>query len=83
MRELKLTLDFACGNCEQPVSVTVQYREQGFAFFLPGGEEEAASVIVPCPTCGQINRLTFEPNGQVRSVQPVRCFRLCPEPSIN
>ena len=26
-----------------------------------------AAVNVPCPTCGQINQLCFEPNGTVRS----------------
>jgi len=80
MRELNLTLDFACIACEQPVSVTVQCRG-----LPPRPDEDDAAVVVnvPCPTCGQGNRLTFDPTGQVRSVKPMRCFRVCPEPSVN
>ena len=29
-----------------------------------------AAVNVPCPTCGQINQLFFEPTGTVRAVEP-------------
>jgi hypothetical protein len=87
MRELKLTLDFTCSICEGPVSVTVQCRgnglgQGGFAAEADG-DERGVAVNVPCPTCGQINRLTFDASGQVRSVKPMRCFRMCPEPSVN
>jgi len=99
MRELKLTLDFACSACEEPISVTVECRGRdgnrgdgeavaphnsldGLAA-NSGGEDGAVAVNVPCPTCGQINRLTFDSTGHVRSVKPMRCFRVCPEPSVN
>jgi RNase P subunit RPR2 len=77
MMELKVTLDFSCCGCEEFVTVTVQCRGE-----IPGGEALAA-VNVPCPTCGTINRLSFETNGTVRSVRPHSCFRPLPEPSIN
>jgi hypothetical protein len=94
MRELKLTLDFACSACEEPISVTVECRGRDIEPVAPhlsleglavksGGEDGAVAVNVPCPTCGQINRLTFDSTGHVRSVKPMRCFRVCPEPSVN
>jgi hypothetical protein len=82
MRELKLTLGFACSACEEPVSVTVECRGNALVA-KPGGEDGAVAVNVPCPTCGQINRLTFDSTGQVHSVKAMRCFRMCPEPSVN
>ncbi len=80
MMELNVTLEFACYACEQPMSVTVQCSGKGLL------QEEGgplAAVNVPCPTCGQINQLFFEPNGRVRSVRPYTCFRVVPEPSVN
>jgi hypothetical protein len=65
--ELKLTLDFACCLCDEPVHVTVQCKGKGF------GSEDAqalAAVNIPCPSCGQINQLFFAPCGTVRSVRP-------------
>ena len=46
-------------------------------------EETLAAVNVPCPTCGRVNQLVFEPSGTVRSVRPYACFRVVPEPSVN
>jgi hypothetical protein len=85
MRELKLILDFACSNCERPVSVTVQYREEGLGRPpLPSAEEEGTvAVNVPCPTCGEINYVSFDASGEVHSVRPLRRNYLCPEPLIN
>jgi len=80
MRELNLTLDFACCCCEQPVSVQVQCSEGGLRTDREG---TLATVNVPCPTCGQVNQLFFEPTGAVRSVRPYACIRLVPEPSVN
>lgn len=80
MMELNVTLDFACCGCEEPVSVTVQCRGNG------AGQDAlapVATVNVPCPTCGQINQLSFEPSGTVRRVRPYWCFRVVPEPSVN
>ena len=34
---------------------------------LATGGQDVATVNVPCPTCGQVNQLVFEPNGTVRS----------------
>jgi hypothetical protein len=79
MMETTLTLGFSCCTCEQPVSVTVQCKGQGPQG--PGGA--VAAVNVPCPTCGQVNQLSFEPTGQVRSVRPCLCFRSLVEPSAN
>ena len=80
MMELNVTLDFACCSCEQPVAVTVHCSGNGLC--LNEGRTLAA-VNVPCPMCGQINQLFFEPNGRVRSVRPYTCIRVVPEPSVN
>ena len=80
MMELRVTLDFACCGCEQSVAVTVQCSGQGLAGEVGGPE---LAVNVPCPTCGQVNQLSFEPSGAVRAVRPYPCFRFVPEPSVN
>jgi len=79
MMELNLTLDFACCRCGQPVSVQVQCSGE----LMPEREGHLAAVNVPCPTCGQINQLFFDPTGAVRSVRPYACIRIVPEPSVN
>jgi hypothetical protein len=78
--ELNVTLEFACCTCEQPVGVTVQCRGKGL---YKDADGTLAAVSVPCPGCGQINQLFFEPSGTVRSVRPYPCFRAVPEPSAN
>jgi hypothetical protein len=80
MMELHVTLDFACCDCEEPVNVTVHCTGKGL-----GSEagHTVAAVNVPCPTCGQVNQLFFEPNGTVRSVRPYVGRRPLPEPSVN
>jgi len=80
MMELNVTLEFACCTCEQPVSVTVQCSGKGLMQEAGG---TLAAVNVPCPTCGQINLLFFEPSGRVLTVRPYTCFRVMPEPSVN
>jgi hypothetical protein len=81
MMELRVTLDFACCGCEQSVNVTVQCSGQGLA---GAAGRPVVAVNVPCPTCGQVNQLFFEPNGAVRAVRPYPCVRLLlPEPSVN
>jgi hypothetical protein len=81
MMELNLTLDFACCRCGQPVSVQVQCSGDGL--MMPERQGRLAAVNVPCPTCGQINQLFFDPTGAVRSVRPYACIRIVPEPSVN
>jgi hypothetical protein len=80
MMELNLTLEFACCGCKQPVSVKVQCSGGGLKCDREG---TLAAVNVPCPTCGQLNQLFFDPTGTVRSVRPYTCIRLVPEPSVN
>lgn len=79
MLEVKLVLDFACCTCEEPVSVTVKCAGKGLA--LTG--RTVASVNIPCPTCGAISTLYFEPNGTIRSVVPYCGTRRTSEPSLN
>jgi hypothetical protein len=79
MMELKVNLDFACCLCQEPVSVTVQCAGKGLAT----AGRTVATVNVPCPTCGAVNLLCFEPNGTVRGVAPCPGPRPMPEPSIN
>ena len=80
MQKLTSTLEFACCSCPQTVRVTVQCSGPDLGRF---GGTSLASVKIPCPTCGQVNQLVFEPCGQVRSVRPYTCFRVVPEPSLN
>jgi hypothetical protein len=79
MIEVKVTLDFACCACEHSVSVTVRCAGKG----LVKGPRAVAAVNVPCPTCGSVNQLYFEPNGTVHAVAPYTGARLIPEPSVN
>jgi hypothetical protein len=80
MMELQVILDFACCTCEESVSVTVKCEGKGLA--LTG--RTVASVNVPCPGCGTIHRLDFEPNGTIRAVRPYTTApRPLLEPSMN
>jgi len=79
MLELNVVLDFACCNCEHPISVTVQCAGKGLA----AGSPTVAAVKVPCPACGDVNQLYFEPSGRVRAVAPCRGRQHRPEPSLN
>ena len=78
MTELKVDLDFACPACHHPVGVTVQCA----GAMLSLTTKVLASVAVPCPTCGQVHTLTFEPDGTLHAVTPQPPPRL-PEPSDN
>jgi hypothetical protein len=79
MLELEVNLDFACCVCQQSVSVRVRCSGKGLA----AGPRAVAAVTVPCPTCGLVNQLSFEPSGTVRSVEPYIGPRPVPEPSVN
>jgi hypothetical protein len=81
MMDVKVTLDFCCCGCDQSVHVTVQCSGKSLAGEEAGGA--VAAVNVPCPTCGQVNQLFFEPSGRVRAVRPYARFGLLPEPSVN
>jgi hypothetical protein len=80
MLELKVTLDFDCCLCASPVSVTVKCSGKGLQ---GGGDRAIASVKVPCPDCGGVNLLSFQPIGLVHSVAPCKSPRLAFEPSLN
>jgi phage FluMu protein Com len=78
--ELTVTLDFACCGCDAPVRVTVHCAGKGLA----GDQAQTvAAVTIPCPECGQINQVFFQPTGQVHSVKPYFSPRPLPVPSIN
>jgi phage FluMu protein Com len=79
MVELKVILDFACCTCSHAVSVTVKCAGKGLA----AGARTVAAVNVPCPTCGTVNQLYFEPSGTVRGVAPYQAPRRPLEPSVN
>jgi len=79
MLEVQVVLDFACCCCEHSVSVTLKCAGKG----LSPSSRVVAGVKVPCPTCGGINHVCFEPSGVVRDVRPCRSFRIIPEPSLN
>jgi hypothetical protein len=79
MMEMKVVLEFACASCSQSVSVTVKCQGKGLAT----AGRTVASVNVPCPGCGTMHRLDFEPNGIVRAVNPFNSPRPLLEPSVN
>ena len=79
MTELKVNLDFACHACRQSIGVTVQCAGD----HLDAKARVLASVAVPCPCCGHVSKLLFEPNGTVHDVRPVHVPARLPEPSIN
>jgi hypothetical protein len=77
--QVVVVLDFACCLCQQSVSVTVKCAGKG----LTAGSQAVAAVKVPCPNCGSVNQLYFEPSGTVRAVSPCPTTRPVPEPSLN
>ena len=78
MTELTVKLDFTCPSCHQPVGVTVRCAGD-----LSGRPDQIlASVVVPCPCCEHVTKLTFRPDGTVHAVTPHLPARL-PEPSPN
>ena len=79
MMELKVCLAFDCCACEHAVNVTLKCEGKGLA----AGLRTVAAVNVPCPTCGSVNQLYFEPSGRVRAVKPYTAPRALPEPSVN
>ena len=79
MREVQLTLDFACCHCGEPVGVTVECSGKG----LDGPERLVAAVSIPCPDCQRINQLYFDAGGTVHAVEPYRTPQRTPEPSMN
>jgi hypothetical protein len=79
MLELLVTLDFACWTCGYPVKVTLHCAGKGLA----AGLRTVAAVNVPCPTCGAVNHVSFEPCGIVRDVAPYTGPRPQPVPSVN
>ncbi len=79
MMELKLSLNFACCCCVQRVTVTLQCSGPGMAH----GSRTVATVNVPCPSCGTVNRLEFDPCGTIRAVAPYQALRPLLEPSLN
>jgi hypothetical protein len=80
MREVRLTLEFACCHCAGPVSVTVQCSGKGLD---ETGGRLVTSVPIPCPSCKRINQLYFDPDGRVHAVEPYRPPQRMPEPSLN
>jgi hypothetical protein len=79
MIELKVVLDFTCFFCHHSVGVTLKCAGKG----LTMETRTVAAVNVPCPTCGLVNQLLFEPNGTVRGVAPYKAPSHRLEPSVN
>ena len=78
--ELEVSLQFECCQCSQPVGVTLKCEGIG----LLGGYRTVATVKIPCPGCGSVNNLYFEPSsGRIHGVESDRPYRPFPEPSMN
>jgi phage FluMu protein Com len=79
MMEVRVTLDFECCHCKEPVCVTVQCAGP-----LPADARRiVAAVSVPCPECKRVNQLYFDPSGTIHAVEPYCQPRPVPEPSLN
>jgi len=63
MIQVKVDVDFTCCSCGCSMGVTLQCEGKGLA-----QENAKAAVNLACPTCGDINQLIFEPNGDYRAV---------------
>jgi hypothetical protein len=79
MMELLVDLDFACCKCKACVGVKLKCEGKGLEEVM----HTVAAVNVPCPECGSINELCFEPNGTIRAVRPYRGYWTVPGPSRN
>ncbi|MCI0463797.1 MAG: hypothetical protein L0Z62_43235 [Gemmataceae bacterium] len=79
MMEVRLDLDFACCTCGEAVGVTLECAGKGLA----GKAHAVATVKVPCPHCGSINELYFEPSGTIHAVAPAGGGWQVPMPSLN
>ena len=80
MMELELSLSFDCCGCAEPVGVKLHCSGKGLA----GKDRQTVAVAkIPCPSCGLINDLLFEPTGKVRKGKPSFNQRTLPVPSIN
>ncbi|MFN4259536.1 MAG: hypothetical protein ACK4RK_09570 [Gemmataceae bacterium] len=79
MMEVNVTLEFTCCHCHHSISVTLRCAGQG----LNASRPPVAVVNIPCPNCGSVNKLSFEPTGLIHDVEPVlnSCFDFAP--SIN
>lgn len=77
--EVEVDLHFACCACLLGVSAKVKCAGKG----LEAGPRTVAAVQIPCPNCGCVNQLYFEPSGVVRSVTPYTGPRSIPNPSLN
>lgn len=80
MMEVNVVLDYQCCACDQPVSVTLTCAGKN----LSASPNVVAAVNVPCPTCGRVHQLLFEPTGNiVRAVRPYHPSRTEYRPSLN
>ena len=78
MLEMEVMLDFACSICGHDMGVTLRCAGKG----LSAGASARAWVRVPCPTCGNINKIVFAPDGTLHDLAPQEAC-LVPEPSLN
>lgn len=79
MLEVDVRLDFNCCCCGHSMGVTLKCEGKG----LMHGMHAVVSVKVPCPTCGNTNRIYFTPGGTLHNVVPERRRFEILEPSYN
>ncbi len=78
MPSLHVTLDFACAVCGRAVGVTLHCEGDGLKALNP-----TATVNIPCPNCGERNRLDFATGGTVLAVRRERPQARMPQPCPN
>lgn len=79
MLELEVAFDFQCCSCGSHVGVTLRCAGDGLA----SEQKPLATVKVPCPTCQNVNRLVFCPDGTLYKVEPDGRRLKATEPSLN
>jgi phage FluMu protein Com len=78
MIEVMIQLGFTCVGCSQPIRVKL--RCAGSKHTLT---ETVATIHVPCPTCMRLNRVCFDGQGTIHTVEAVYDPQRVPTPSVN
>lgn len=79
MIEVMVELAFACSGCTESIRVKLRCASSKHTLAPP----MTAAIHVPCPHCMRLNRVTFDANGTVHTVESVYDSKRVPTPSCN